>query len=141
MPNNGGAGSKPFQRQPYKRSIQVNGRKGRLLKLGAFWSRTDKKGRVYLSGKLGQGNALLFENSYKEKDNHPDYFLYLAVEPLEEELQDSLDVAPSPKAVKPLTRKGAQTDADGPVAPRYLIVEDVIDDGDAFEDDDDEWEL
>jgi len=142
MPNNGKASRKPFQRQPYRRTVKLNGRKGRLLKIGAFWGRKDKNGRMYLAGKVGQMNALVFENSYKEKDTHPDYFLYVPVDPLEEDLKDTLDVADSPKQINTLPLPGGRTlaaDSDDPVAPRYLIVEDApYDESDA---DDDDWEL
>ena len=51
------------------------------IELGALWKKKDKNGKTYLTGSInifphGQVNVAIFENSYKQNDNHPDYKLY-----------------------------------------------------------------
>jgi len=139
----------PFKRKPYKRTVKLNGRRGRLIKLGAFWGNNDKNGQVYLSGRLGQSPVMLFQNAYKEKDKQPDYFLYLITDPLEEDLQDVLGVERSPKEIKnPLPAD--KTTKNPYSAPRYLVLEDIpveetspydpFGEVNPLEDDDDVWE-
>ena len=50
------------------------------VELGALWKKKDKNGKQYLTGSInvfpfGQINITIFENSYKTKDNQPDYKL------------------------------------------------------------------
>jgi len=56
-------------------------------KIGAFWLKKDKNGQSYMAGSLedlsGDIKVVLFKNSKKEKENQPDYLLYLS-EPKED---------------------------------------------------------
>lgn len=50
-----------------------------LLKLGGLWKNTDKKGNDYFSGDFTFGTKILiYKNSYKEKENDPDFVAYLS---------------------------------------------------------------
>ncbi len=50
-----------------------------LLKLGGLWKQKDKKGNDYFSGDFTFGTKILiYKNSYKEKENDPDYVAYLS---------------------------------------------------------------
>ena len=51
------------------------------VELGALWKKKDKNGKTYLTGSMnifphGQVNVSIFENSYKTKDNQPDYKIF-----------------------------------------------------------------
>ena len=48
------------------------------VKLTGLWENTTTKGEVYYSGSLGTAKLLIFKNSFKEKDNDPDFNLFLA---------------------------------------------------------------
>tara|TARA_Y100000310_G_scaffold271169_1_gene285536 strand:- start:2409 stop:2633 length:225 start_codon:yes stop_codon:yes gene_type:complete len=49
-----------------------------LLKLGGLWKNTDKNGNEYFSGNYTYGTKLLiYINTFKERDNEPDYILYI----------------------------------------------------------------
>lgn len=49
-----------------------------LLKLGGLWKNTDKNGNEYFSGNYTYGTKLLiYRNTFKERDNEPDYILYI----------------------------------------------------------------
>jgi hypothetical protein len=57
-----------------------------LLKLGGLWKNQTKDGEMMLSGSLGYNiNIKIFKNGYKDKENDPDYILYLAPKPKKEE--------------------------------------------------------
>ena len=48
------------------------------INFGAFWKKTDRNGKEYLSGQItvfpfGTVSVTLFPNQYKKEDNHPDY--------------------------------------------------------------------
>jgi hypothetical protein len=43
---------------------------------GAIWVRRKKNGEPYLSIKLEDKNYVAFQNSYKNKENQPDYQVY-----------------------------------------------------------------
>ena len=67
-----------------------------LKRTGALWKKTDKNGKEYLAGNidfgaLGVSAIMIFENSFKEKENQPDYILNIVndVEPKEEKPEDT----------------------------------------------------
>ena len=45
--------------------------------LGALWKRQTSAGELYLSGQIDldgkKTNIIVFKNSYKKEDKHPDY--------------------------------------------------------------------
>ena len=50
-----------------------------LIKGGGLWKNKDKNGNDYFSGNFTYGTKLLvMTNSYKDKDNDPDYMVYIA---------------------------------------------------------------
>ena len=50
-----------------------------LIKVGGLWKNQDKNGNDYFSGYFTYGTKLLvMTNSYKDKDNDPDYMVYIA---------------------------------------------------------------
>ncbi len=57
-----------------------------LIKLGGLWEGKDKNGNKYFSGGLTYGTKLLvMSNSFKEKENEPDYIVYIAKKEKEQE--------------------------------------------------------
>lgn len=51
---------------------------GPLVKIGALWSKRDRNKQMYLTGKLGDAQLLIFPNGYKENEKQPDYLCYVA---------------------------------------------------------------
>jgi len=57
----------------------------KLIHLTGLWKKTTRDGKTFLTGNLNDGaTVLIFANDRKEKDNHPDYRLYLAPREREE---------------------------------------------------------
>ena len=49
-----------------------------LIKIAGLWEGKDKNGNTYFSGNYTYGTKLLvMSNSFKEKDNEPDYIVYI----------------------------------------------------------------
>lgn len=49
------------------------------IKIMGLYKGTTKDGKVMLSGNLNDKvRVLIFQNSYKKEDTHPDFLLYLA---------------------------------------------------------------
>lgn len=48
-----------------------------LVKIGALWVGADKKGNPQLTGKMGDARLLVLKNNFKERDNQPDYVVYV----------------------------------------------------------------
>ena len=50
-----------------------------LVEVCALWKQESKSGDTYLSGSLSKNTkVLVLKNSFKSKDNEPDYRIYLA---------------------------------------------------------------
>jgi|TARA_R110000765_G_scaffold235441_1_gene338371 hypothetical protein len=50
-----------------------------LIKLSGLWVNKDKNGNEYFSGGFGYGaKILIMKNTFKEKENEPDYNLFIA---------------------------------------------------------------
>jgi len=51
-----------------------------MIKLGALWENTSKKGSKYMSGEIEIGRekvkVLVFRNNRKDKERSPDYIIY-----------------------------------------------------------------
>lgn len=53
--------------------------KKELIQLTGLWSKKDKKGRTFLTGRLGSADIVIFRNDYKkEGSKQPDYRIYLS---------------------------------------------------------------
>jgi|TARA_R110000803_G_C11961055_1_gene318713 hypothetical protein len=49
-----------------------------LIKIGGLWKNKDKNDNDYFSGGFTYGTKLLvMANTFKEKDNEPDYIVYI----------------------------------------------------------------
>lgn len=62
--------------------------KNNMVQLTGIWLQTGGDGEKYFSGKLGSAKVLIFKNTYKQKDSHPDYIMY-AASPKKKESQGS----------------------------------------------------
>jgi len=49
-----------------------------MIKLTTLWKNQTKDGQFYLSGTLGNSRILIFPNGYKQKNNDPDFIVYVA---------------------------------------------------------------
>jgi len=49
-----------------------------MIELTGLWENTDKNGNKYFTGRLGNAKIVIFKNTYKEKENQPDYRMYVA---------------------------------------------------------------
>ena len=57
-----------------------------MIKIGAFWERETLKGDKFLSGtSFDKGRLIMFRNGFKEKDNQPDWILYIQPQRRKEE--------------------------------------------------------
>jgi uncharacterized protein (DUF736 family) len=45
-------------------------------KLGALWLKTSAKGAKFMSGKINGVDVVIFKNTFKEEEKHPDYIVY-----------------------------------------------------------------
>jgi hypothetical protein len=50
------------------------------IKVAALWKNV-KDGNEYFSGNWGGARILIFPNGYKERDDQPDFYMYLAPRP------------------------------------------------------------
>ena len=49
-----------------------------LIKIGGLWKNKDKNGNDFFSGNFTYGTKLLvMSNTFKEKDNEPDFIVYI----------------------------------------------------------------
>ena len=53
---------------------------GELICLGGLWYNETEK-TWYASGSLGQAKIMIFPNSYKNKENEPDWKMYITAKP------------------------------------------------------------
>lgn len=66
--------------------------KKQLIQLTGLWAKKDKKGRTFLSGRLGNADIVIFRNDYKkEGSKEPDYRIYLSEHEFEKKFSDPLD--------------------------------------------------
>tara|TARA_Y100001951_G_C11158347_1_gene193297 strand:+ start:359 stop:547 length:189 start_codon:yes stop_codon:yes gene_type:complete len=51
---------------------------GELVKIGGLWKNKDKNGNDYFSGNFTYGTKMLvMTNTFKDKENDPDYMVYI----------------------------------------------------------------
>lgn len=48
-----------------------------MIPVTGLWLGKDKNQNQYFSGNLGNARLMIFKNTHKEKENQPDYLLYL----------------------------------------------------------------
>ena len=60
-----------------------------MIPISGLWKSTDKKGNEYFSGYLGSAKLLVFKNTFKKEDKHPDFVIYVAENKKQEEKKDS----------------------------------------------------
>lgn len=48
-----------------------------MIKLTGLWANKDRNGNLVLSGYLGSARLVIFTNTYKKEDKHPDYIAYV----------------------------------------------------------------
>lgn len=61
--------------------------RGTMIALGGLWKNTAASGVTYLSGSFGFAKLLVFKNNRKERENQPDYLIYLA--PMEKKTDEA----------------------------------------------------
>jgi hypothetical protein len=49
-----------------------------MVEITGLWKGKDKNGNTYMTGYMGNAKVLIFANTYKEEDKHPDYKMYIA---------------------------------------------------------------
>ena len=47
-----------------------------MEKIGGLWEKKDKKGKPFLSGIIGGKSVIVFQNTYKQSSNRPDWIVY-----------------------------------------------------------------
>lgn len=52
--------------------------RGDMIEITALWSKKDSKGNTYLVGYFGNARLLIFKNTYKKEEKHPDYRMLIA---------------------------------------------------------------
>ena len=56
-----------------------------MKELSGLWKKTAKSGVVYLEGHRGDKTYIVFQNSQKTKEEHPDYTLHLEIKNREDD--------------------------------------------------------
>ena len=46
-----------------------------LVKITGLWKKQDKNGNDFFVGSIGSATIMIFKNTNKENENHPDYIL------------------------------------------------------------------
>ena len=69
-----------------------------MIQITGLWKNTSQKGESYLTGYFGNAKVLIFKNSFKDKDNQPDYKLYISAkkQPGDDGLGDDFVVETAP---------------------------------------------
>jgi len=77
-----------FQNQNYHSRMSETTQKEKMVEIAAFWRRTSKNGKKYLAGTMKTEDipetfgekvkVVMFDNKSKEKENQPDFYLYLS---------------------------------------------------------------
>jgi len=68
-----------------------------MIEIAAVWENTDKNGKKYFSGNLGNSKLLILQNKYKkEGSKEPDYRVVVCEKPKKEEATTQPFVANEP---------------------------------------------
>lgn len=62
-------------------STETTSEQGAMLQLGGLWVNESKSGVKYMTGYMGNLKLMIFRNNFKKEDNQPDYVMYLAEKP------------------------------------------------------------
>lgn len=52
--------------------------RGAMIQVCGLWKGTDRNGKTFLSGSLGNVRVMIFLNTFKADEKHPDYRMYVA---------------------------------------------------------------
>lgn len=52
--------------------------RGAMIQVCGLWKGTDKNGKTFLSGSLGNVRVMIFLNAFKADEKHPDYRMYVS---------------------------------------------------------------
>jgi hypothetical protein len=93
------------------------------IRLGGLWRQESRSGEEFLSGPLGGGRLLVFENKHRKSDREPTHVLYLVpnTRPEDGEGQASNRNAPRTRRTDPLP-------SDAPGTERFEIQPCELDD-------------
>ena len=58
-----------------------------MIKESGLWKNTDKNGKPYLKGSRGLASIIVYPNDYKQGENDPDFYLYIAEKPKQQDQQ------------------------------------------------------
>ena len=72
-----------------------NDNKSEMIPITGLWLNESKNGEKYFSGYMGSAKVLIFKNKFKERENQPDYVLYVTANPKQQDDQDKQDTTPS----------------------------------------------
>lgn len=84
-----------------------NAERGAMIQVCGLWKGTDKNGKTFLSGSLGNVRVMIFLNTFKSDEKHPDYRMYVSEREHDEKRQavegDPLaqDAAQPPQTASP----------------------------------------
>lgn len=77
-----------YENQKYLNRMSEPSQKEKMVEIAAFWRRTSKNGKRYLAGTMKTEDipetfgekvkVIMFDNKSKEKENQPDFYLYLS---------------------------------------------------------------
>lgn len=48
-----------------------------MIQLSGLWLNESKNGNKYMIGYLGENRLMVFKNQFKERENQPDYIIYI----------------------------------------------------------------
>ena len=72
------------------------------IRLTGLWVKQGQQGEQYFEGTLGNASIRIYQNKYKQRDNQPDYLIYLNEKPRDNQRQ-----APRAQAQGPIGRPPA----------------------------------
>jgi hypothetical protein len=64
---------------------------GEMIKITGLWKNVSEKGEAFMSGSLGGAKVLIFKNSFKQEEKHPDYNMFFAAKEKKEAPEATVD--------------------------------------------------